>query len=264
MNNIFLSIGPINIYWYSICILLAFVTGYFLALRELKKHNISLDFFYDYFFYMIPIVLVDARIYYVIFEWGYYSKNLLEIFAVWNGGLAIHGGIIAGVIFTIIYTRKHQVDAFKLMDIVAPCLIIGQAIGRWGNFFNQEVYGQEISLEMLKSLHIPQFIIDGMYIGGTYYHPLFLYESLLCLLGFIILILVRKYRKLKVGQITALYLIIYGVIRFFMEDMRQVEYNLMFGQFKVAQLVSLILVIIGSILFIKQMNSKKLYNSKEK
>ena len=262
MNNVFLEIGPIIIYWYSVFILTAFVVGYFLASREFKRHNLSLSFLNDYFFYLIPIVILGARIYYVIFEWEFYAQNLTQIFAIWNGGLAIHGGVFAGIIFTIYYTRKHHINTLKLMDIAAPSLILGQAIGRWGNFFNQEAYGSATSLSSLMNLPIPQFVIDGMIINGIYYHPTFFYESVACLIGFTIMILVRRYKKLKLGYISAIYFVVYGITRFFIESMRQD--SLMLGSIKVAQLVSLLLVLVGIILFIKQTKSKTLYNSKEK
>ena len=262
MSNVFLKLGPITIYWYSVFILTAFVVGYFLTTREFKRHNLSLSFLNDYFFYLVPIVILGARIYYVIFEWDYYSRNLSQILAVWNGGLAIHGGVFAGIIFTIYYTKKHNVNTLKLMDIAAPALILGQAIGRWGNFFNQEAYGPATSLSSLMDLHLPQFVIDGMRINGTYYHPTFFYESMACLFGFIIIMIVRKYKNLKLGHISSIYFVVYGVTRFFIEIMRQD--SLMLGNIKVAQLVSLLLVITGVVLFIKQMKSNQLYNSKEK
>lgn len=262
MNNVFLEIGPITIYWYSIFILTAFVFGYFLVTKEFERHNLSLSFLNDYFFYLVPIVILGARIYYVIFEWEYYSQNLSQIIAIWNGGLAIHGGVFAGLIFTFYYTKKHNINTLKLMDIVAPALIIGQAIGRWGNFFNQETYGSETTLSTLVDLHLPQFIIDGMRINGTYYHPTFFYESLACFLGFIIMMLLRRYKKLKLGYISSIYFIIYGITRFFIEAMRQD--SLMLGSIKVAQLVSLILIIVGVILFIKQTKSNEFYNNQEK
>ena len=199
MNNVFLEIGPITIYWYSIFILTAFVLGYFLAAKEFKRLNLSLSFLSDYFFYLVPIVIIGARLYYVIFEWNYYSHNLMDIIKVWNGGLAIHGGVFAGIVFTIYYTKKHKISPLKMMDIAAPCLIIGQAIGRWGNCFNQEAYGPATDLITLKNLCLPQFIIDGMKIDGIYHHPTFFYESMACLFGFILMLIIRRYKNLKVG-----------------------------------------------------------------
>ena len=260
MNNVFLKIGPITIYWYSIFILTAFILGYFLATKEFKRQKLPLTSLNDYFFYLVPIVIIGARLYYVIFEWEFYANNLSQIIAVWNGGLAIHGGVFAGLIFTFYYTKKHYINTLKLMDIVAPALIIGQAIGRWGNFFNQEAYGPATTLETLQKLPIPQFIIDGMNITGTYYHPTFFYESMACLLGFIIMMVVRRSKKIKLGQISAIYFIIYGIARFFIEALRQD--SLMLGSIKVAQLVSILLVLVGLTLFVRQLHSKKLYNEK--
>ena len=169
MNPILLRIGPFEIHWYSFLILMAFVIGYFLTYREFKKEQMSLTFLENYFCYLVPIVILGARLYYVLFEWSYYVQNPGEILAIWHGGLAIHGGVFAGLLFTIFYTKKHHIDTLKLCDIAAPVLILGQAIGRWGNFFNGEAYGPATTLEALKSMHLPNFVIEGMKIGGTYY-----------------------------------------------------------------------------------------------
>lgn len=245
MSQIAFTIGSFSIYWYSLCILMAFLTGFLLAQKELKRHkNIPENFLYDYFFFLVPIVIVGARLYYVIFEWGYYKENLLEIFKVWNGGLAIHGGVIAGIIYTYIYTKKKNINTIRFMDIASASLVLGQAIGRWGNFFNQEAYGPIVEMSTLKNYHIPKFIINGMFIDGNYHHPTFFYESLTCLICFIIILLLRKlYKNLKVGTCCGIYFIIYGVERFFVEALRQD--SLMLGSIKVAQLVSLLMVITG-------------------
>ena len=158
---------------------------------------------------------------------------------------------------------KNNVDKLKMIDIIVVGLIIGQSIGRWGNFFNSEAHGLATSLEHLQNLHIPEFIIDGMKINGVYYTPTFLYESIACLIGFIVLCIVRRNKYTKVGTPTALYLIIYGIIRFFIERSR--TDSLMFGGFKIAMIVSVVMIIIGVIMLI--INSKKgkfedLYNDK--
>lgn len=259
MSQIAFTIGSFSIYWYSLCILAAFLLGFLLVKKELKSHkDIPENFLYDYFFFLVPIVIIGARLYYVIFEWGYYQRNLLEILEVWNGGLAIHGGVIAGIIYTYIYTKNKNINTFRFMDIACASLVLGQAIGRWGNFFNQEAYGPIVSLSTLKSYHIPKFIIDGMYIEGNYHHPTFFYESLTCLICFIIIILLRKYyKKLKVGTCCGIYFIIYGIERFFVEALRQD--SLMFGSIKVAQLVSLLMIIIGIIFLIFSLKKKVPY-----
>ena len=141
MNPIFITIGNIQIYWYSVILFVAFALGAILALKEAKKYDISTDFIYNLFFYLVPTVLIGARIYYVIFNLDYYSNNILSIFKVWEGGLAIHGGIIAGIIFVLYYTKKHKINTLKIIDILVVSLVLGQAIGRWGNFFNGEAHG---------------------------------------------------------------------------------------------------------------------------
>ena len=188
---------------------------------------------------------------------------IVKIIKIWNGGLAIHGGIIAGLLTILIYTKKYKQRTVRYLDFIVVGLIIGQAIGRWGNFFNSEAHGIATSLEHLKKLHIPNFIIKGMKINGVYYTPTFLYESIFCLIGFIIICLIRRNKYTKVGTPTALYLIIYGIIRFFIERSRTDA--LMFCGFKIASIVSVIMIIIGIIMLI--INSKKgkfedLYNDR--
>ena len=206
MNRVVLDLGFIKIYYYTIFILLAIISATYLIVKEAKKQNLDKEFLIN--------TILGARLYYVIFEWDYYVKNPLEIFAIWRGGLAIHGGIIAGLIFILYYCHKNKVSNLKFLDMVVVGLILAQAIGRWGNFFNQEAYGAITTKQELINMHIPQFIIKGMYIDGNYYQPTFLYESILDLLGFVILFLTRLYPYLKVGFLTGLYLIWYGATRF--------------------------------------------------
>lgn len=236
------SIGPFHIYWYSFILLIGFVFGFFLLLKMVEKEGICKSFIYDYACYLIPIVLVGARIYYVLFSFDYYIQDILGIFRVWEGGLAIHGGIIAGAIFTYFYTKKREVSFFKLTDILVISLIIGQIVGRWGNFFNGEAYGPETTYTFLSSLPLPQFIIEGMYIDGTYYHPTFLYESLWNFIGLFILLFVKKKSKVP-GTTSAFYIINYGIGRFLIEALRQD--SLMLGSIKVAQLISICMIVIG-------------------
>lgn len=247
MNPVLLKIGNIKIYWYSITMFLGILIGGILVLKEAKKHRISENFIYNLFFYIIPIALIGARLYYVIFNWNYYSQNLTSIFKVWEGGLAIHGGIIAGLIFIIFYTKKHRINTIKLLDFIVVGLIIGQAIGRWGNFFNGEAHGAVTTLEHLKNLHLPQFIIDGMYIGGNYYQPTFLYESLWCILGFILISLFIKHRRYD-GQIILMYMTWYGFERMFVEGLRMD--SLMIGNLRVSQVLSAVIFLFGLITLI--------------
>ncbi|MBQ9071529.1 MAG: prolipoprotein diacylglyceryl transferase [Bacilli bacterium] len=248
MNPILIDLGFIQIRWYSVLILAAFIIGYFLVINGCKKKGISTTQISDMCFYLVIVCILGARLYYCLFNLDYYSKNILDIFKIWEGGLAIHGGIIAGLIFIFFYTRKKDINLLELLDIYAPALVLGQAIGRWGNFFNQEAFGPETTISTLKDLHIPQFIIDGMYINHDYYHPTFFYESIGCLIIFIIIMSLRNIKKIKTGQVTAIYFIGYGIIRFFIEGLRQD--SLMLFNFKVAQIVSIIMILIGICLLI--------------
>lgn len=262
MDRVALDLGFIQIYWYSIFVFLGLLTATILIYREGKRQNIKEDDLINLIFYSVIIGIFGARLYYVIFNLSYYLKNPLEILAIWNGGLAIHGGIIAGLLFILFYCHKHKIEILRLLDITVVGLIIAQAIGRWGNFFNSEAYGAITTLSALESQHIPKFIIDGMYIMGEYRQPTFLYESMWCLLGFIIMLLIRKYnKKILLGNLASFYLVWYGIERLFVEGLR--SDSLMLGQIKVAQLVSLIFIISGTILFIyvnKILKNNKLYH----
>lgn len=263
MSPVMISIGNFEIRWYSVFILIAFFVATYLIEKEAKRFEIDKNYIFNLLFWTLIFGIIGARIYYVMFDWEYYSNNIGEIIKIWNGGLAIHGGIIAGLLTILIYTKKYKQRTVRYLDFIVVGLIIGQAIGRWGNFFNSEAHGIATSLEHLKKLHIPNFIIKGMKINGVYYTPTFLYESIFCLIGFIIICLIRRNKYTKVGTPTALYLIIYGIIRFFIERSRTDA--LMFCGFKIASIVSVIMIIIGIIMLI--INSKKgkfedLYNDR--
>lgn len=264
MDPIFLTIAGYDIRWYSVCILVGALIGIFLLVREGKRFHYSSDFIFNLAFWVIIMGLIGARIYYVIFNFSLYKNDLLSIFQIWNGGLAIHGGIILGLITALIYTKKYKVKTIKLIDMAVPSLIIAQAIGRWGNFFNSEAYGSVVSKAVLESYKVPEFIIEGMFISNNYHHPTFYYEFLLCLVGFIILLIIRRLKVIKTGQLTAFYLIWYGIGRFFIESLR--TDSLMFGAFKVAQIASIAMIVIGIIIFIVTVRKGRyegLYNSEE-
>lgn len=266
MNPEIFNIYGFSIKWYSVLILIGIIVGFILADREARKFNLPKDFVFDLGFWVVILGIIGARLYYVIFNFGLYKNDLLEIFKVWNGGLAIHGGIIAGLITLIIYCKIRKVSPFRMADIVVPSLILAQAIGRWGNFFNSEAHGPATTLLNLQNLHIPKFIIDGMKINGIYYHPTFLYESLWCLLGFIVILLVRKfYKYLKSGQLTCVYMMWYSVGRIFIESLR--TDSLMLGNFKVAQLISIIMFLVGLVGFVylcfNRLKKGQYYDKKE-
>jgi len=178
MNRVFVTVGPFTIYWYSILILVAVIIGYQLILNYSKKLQYKTSALIDMMMYLVIWAIIGARIYYVVFNFSAYQDNLLEIFMLWKGGLAIYGAIIAGAIYIYYYCKKHDIQFIRVLDIFSLSLLLGQAIGRWGNFFNSEAYGGKTTYESLSSMNIPDFIINGMYIDGAYRQPTFLYESI--------------------------------------------------------------------------------------
>lgn len=249
MDRVFISIGNINIYWYSVLIIIGIIIGYILVKKEAKRQNIDNKFLENLIFYMVIIGIIGARLYYVIFNYQNFD-SLLSIFAIYEGGLAIYGGIIAAIIFIYFYSKKYKQNFLQLLDLFAPSLILAQAIGRWGNFFNHEAYGGIVSYEFLTNLHLPNFIIENMYINGNYHQPTFLYESIFCLIGFIIMMVFRYKKNTKIGTLTITYLIYYGIIRFFIEGLR--TDSLYFLGFRISQIVSIIFILIGILILVKR------------
>ena len=260
MNRVAFNIFGFNVYYYSLCILLGVIVAYILITREGKKQGLPKEFISDLIFYTLIIGILGARVYYCVFNLDYYLANPSEILKIYNGGLAIHGGVIAGLIFVYFYTKKKNVSFIKILDIVAPAVIIAQSFGRWGNFFNQEAHGGITTYQNLKNMHIPEFIINGMHIEGKYYYPTFFFESIWCLIGFIILMFVRRNKNLRKGFQIGFYFIWYGIGRFFIEALR--TDSLMFFNLKIAQIVSLVGIIIGIIIIVTNRN-KKYYNEME-
>ncbi|WP_422122748.1 prolipoprotein diacylglyceryl transferase [Planococcus sp. X10-3] len=242
------SLGPISVHWYGVIIATGIVIAFLVGQREMVKRGLHPEFLTDLLIWAVPLAIVGARIYYVIFEWDKYQNNPGEIIAIWNGGLAIHGALIMSVIVAYIFTKKRNTPFLKVADILAPSILIGQAIGRWGNFINQEAHGGEVSRAFLESLFIPDWIINHMYIDGAYYHPTFLYESMWSLVGIIILLLLRKVNLVR-GEMFFFYMIWYSVGRYFIEGMRTDSLYVV-GDLRTAQLVSILLIIIGVALII--------------
>ena len=260
-----LDLGFIEIKYYSILMLCAILLGVFLIKKESKRFNINQEFMFNLLFWVIICGIIGARIYYVSFEWDSYKNNLIDIFKIWEGGIAIHGGIIGGLIALIIYTVKYKIKIFKITDIMVPALLLGQAIGRWGNFFNHEAYGPAVTYSFLKNLHLPNFIIDGMHINGIYYQPTFLYESIWNILGVILLLILRRTKYIKTGILTSIYLVWYGIGRFFIEGLR--GDSLMFFDIRIAQVISILFIVVGLIIFVFNIRGSKLdnlYNKEEK
>lgn len=263
MNPEMFSIGSFSLRWYSFFILAGIMLGLIIAAFEEKRKGFPKDFVIDLGFWLILAGIVGARAYYVLFNLDYYLKEPLQIFATWNGGLAIHGGIIGGLIALIIFCKKKNIEVIRACDLAVPSLIIAQAIGRWGNFFNSEAHGPLTTLAYLKDMNIPDFVIKGMYINGNYYIPTFYYESLWCILGFIILMVLRYVlKKHNKGILTSVYLIWYGIGRVYIESLR--TDSLMLGNIKIAQLVSILSIVFGIVVLILSIIRYCKDNKKEK
>ncbi|KAF0351049.1 prolipoprotein diacylglyceryl transferase [Pediococcus pentosaceus] len=250
LNPIAFNLGGIQVHWYGIIIASAVVLATFLAVQEAKRRRIDPDSIYDLILWALPVAIITARMYYVIFEWGYYQNHVDEIVRVWDGGIAIYGALIGAGIVVYLFCRANWIPVWLMLDIIAPVLIMAQGIGRWGNFMNQEAFGRITSLAFLQSLHLPHFIIQQMLIDGAYRQPTFLYESLWDILGFIVLMSLRHKKHLfKQGEVFLSYVIWYAFGRFFVEGMR--TDSLMLLGIRVSQWLSVILFIgaIGILVF---------------
>lgn len=221
LSPVAFTIGPISVHWYGIIIAVGVILGLYLVIQEGKRFGIPRDFLLDLVLIGLPSALIGARLYYVAFEWEQYRNNLSEIFAIWHGGIAIYGALIGAIIAAVFHTRRKGYNFFRIADISAPGLIVGQAIGRWGNFMNQEAHGGEVSESFLRNtLHLPDFIVNQMNINGVFYHPTFLYESLWSLAGLVILLFLRRAKFLRVGELFMSYFIWYSIGRFYVEGVR--------------------------------------------
>lgn len=243
-STTFIEIFGLSIQWYAVLIILgALITLYFSKrdLKELKYINVN-EFMDDYFIYVLWFGILGARLWFCIFfDFKYYFSNPLEILKVWNGGLAIHGGLVAGLIFTIFYFKKKNVSFLKTADCILPNVLIAQALGRWGNFVNKECHGPEVDESFYNG--ILSFLKNGMHINGKYYEPEFFYESMLCILGWLIIRFIIKRKQNKRGDLFWSYFMWYGLVRAFIEQRR--TDSLMIGNFKMAVLTSIVFIIVG-------------------
>lgn len=263
LDRVFLSLGPITIYWYGVIIATGIFIGLYLATKEAERVGMKKDIPMDLLIWAAPIAILFARIYYVTFEWERYrGEPLWKLIAVWEGGIAIHGALIGAILTAIVFSRVRNISFWKLADIAAPSIILGQAIGRWGNFMNQEAHGGPVSEAFYENFmqYLPDFIVKQMCIDGVLYHPTFLYESVWNILVFVGLIVLRKYNPLR-GEVFLSYLMLYSVGRFFIEGMRT-DSLMLFGIVRQAQLLSVVLIIVALFLIIyrrKVMHVKKRY-----
>lgn len=236
VDRVAFSILGIDIMWYAILIVTGIICGLKVAEINSKFRGIEKDKISDLLFFALPASIIGARTYYVIFEWDNYKGNFLSMINIREGGLAIHGAVIAAVIVVYFFSRHNKIDFRDLADVCSPGLILGQAIGRWGNFINQEAHGGETNLPW------------GIIIEGKKYHPTFLYESLGNLLIFTFLMYYFRNKQKKKGEVFLLYLILYGILRFFVEGLR--TDSLMFFGLRIAQLVSLASIVVASAIFV--------------
>lgn len=240
-NSVAFNIFGIAVYWYAIIIVSGIILAVWLSSREAVRVGMKEDDVIDFMLWGLPSAIIGARLYYVIFEWKDYINNPIEIFYTRNGGLAIYGGLIGGGIALLLFSRHRFISPWTFLDIAAPSVILAQAIGRWGNFMNHEAYGPDTTRGFLESLHLPNFIIDNMYIDGIYRQPTFLYESVWNVLGFVLLLVLRRKKNfLKQGEVFLGYVIWYSFGRFFVEGLRTDSLYL-FANIRASQLVSVLL-----------------------
>ena len=250
LNRNAFQFGNFSVKWYGIIMAIAIILATWMAISEGKKRQIMPDDFVDLLLWAVPLGYVGARIYYVIFEWPYYAQHPDQIIAIWNGGIAIYGGLIAGLIVLLIFCYKRMLPPFLMLDIIAPGVMAAQILGRWGNFVNQEAHGGPTTLHFLQSLHLPEFIISQMRINGVYYQPTFLYESFFNLIGLILILSLRHRKHLfKQGEVFIFYVMWYSVVRFFVEGLRT-DSLYIFGMIRVSRALSVILFIAALALLI--------------
>ena len=260
IDRIAVTVFGKGVAWYGILITIGMIIAIFIATRLAKKEKISSDTIFDLALSIIIFGVIGARLYYVAFTWsdgGYLvtdgtfwhnlGHTLLNIIAMWEGGMAIHGGIIAGVIVAAVFSKVKKIPFLKICDLLVPCVLIGQIIGRWGNFINVEVYGRET--ESFLRMGITEMTSAGTVISERFVHPTFLYESLWNLLIFVLVLVFYKKKKFD-GTWFCVYLIAYGAARAYLETLRDEQYNLMIGPFKVSVLVGILMLVAGLAFFV--------------
>ena len=234
------TVFGIDIQWYAIIITTAMIIGVLLSIRDGEKQGFVGDHLLDLMLVALPMAIVGARAYYVIFNFEIYTDNIINIFNIRQGGLAIHGGLIGGFLGGYIVSKKKNFNILKVADIISPYLILGQAIGRWGNYINQEAHGGPTDLPW------------GIMVDGVKVHPTFLYESIWNIIVFAILKKISRNKKFD-GQMTGAYLILYSAGRFFIEGLR--TDSLMIGPLRTAQVISIMLILLGVFLLKSRKNS---------
>lgn len=256
---IVLRLGFFNVYWYGCLMVLSIVLGLILVLKLAPKVKIKRQILWDLAFYLVIAGFIGARLYDVFAEFPYYLKNPLDVFKVWQGGLSIYGAIIGGLMVLFFFSRKHKIDFFTLADLLVPALALGQAIGRWGNYFNQEIFGRPTDLAW--GIPIELASRPAEFFSFQYFHPCFLYESIWNFLVFLVLIFFWRFnlRRGKPGMALALYLILYSSGRFFMEFLR-IDPQPMWIGLRLNQITAILVFLVGLGIMIKL----KIKNEKSK
>ncbi len=244
VDKVAFSIFGIDIMWYAITMIVGILAGFYFAEREAKRRGEDVDEFTNVVFLAVIGGIIGARLYYVAFKWDYYSQNIKEILNFRQGGLAIYGALIGAILVGYFVAKKRGQDPIMLLDISAPSIALGQAIGRWGNFINQEAYGYQTDL--------PWAVI----IDGVGHHPTFLYESIGDFLIFLFLTYyARKHQTFK-GEITAGYMVLYGILRSLVEGLR--TDSLYLGPFRISQLLSIVIALVGIYIIYRNKNKSKI------
>ena len=241
-----IELGPLVIRWYGLLIASAVLIGVSLSQYLAKRRNVDQNLLADLAIWLVIAAIPSARLYYVLFEWEQYAQRPDQIIAIWNGGSAIHGAILGGTLAAIIFARIQKVSIWQLADLVVPSLILGQAIGRWGNFFNSEAFGDPTDLPW--KLYIPPERRPAQFMQFEYFHPTFLYESLwnLMVFGLLMTLFFRDLKRrphLKVGTLALVYMVAYSTGRVWIEGLR--TDSLMIGPLRIAQIVSLSAIALG-------------------
>lgn len=211
-SSVAIDLGFAQIAWYAIFILTGILLAAFFSYQEFRKIGWDVNILFDGILYAVPLAIVGARLYYVLFDPSPNYQTFLDVINITKGGLAIHGGVLITLVFMIFFTKKRKISFWALADIIMVGFLIGQIVGRWGNFMNQEAYGPIIESQFLLNV-IPKFILDRMYILGGYHHPTFLYEGLWNFVGLVFLLVSRRKKWFKVGDMLGLYLMWYGLGR---------------------------------------------------
>jgi len=266
-SSILVTLGPITIYWYGFFVVLGMLLALLATIRLAKYYNIKKDLIFDLFFWLVIGGIIGARIYDVFLFLPYYIDNPWDVFKIWQGGLAIHGGIIAGLIIIYFFARKHKLYFWKITSLLVPGLALAQAVGRWGNYFNQELFGLPTSL----SWGIPISLINRPleYVTNTFFHPTFLYESLGNLLIFVILITLSIYFITKKSLsnkffvwLSLLYMVLYSILRLMLEFIR-LDATPAFLLLRWPQVISVVIIIVSIIILIFHENARKTIEEKK-